>query len=242
MYKMALSTKPFIFNLKITGTEYSETLRGGGGDDTITGLYGDDTIDGGFGDDLIYGDRSMFLPKPFRRSITDDDSLVGGAGDDTIFGGLGDDTIVGGDGSDVLFGGAGDDVLIGGNQDNASSDAETPDVFVFDMRADAGDQGRDTVIYDLNSAVFRFETDNNPETTAYEGVHMTQGRLYVDSGPTGAVDVILDYGNGEVNFGPAGRWGLDMASFMDRLEDRIDLPTTVEPAFQIAEFEDSGVF
>jgi len=80
----------------ITGTESSETLVGGTGDDRIYGLNGDDTLDGGAGNDLLEGGNG-------------NDMLIGGAGDDSLRGGVGDDVLDGGAGIDSLHGGDGND-------------------------------------------------------------------------------------------------------------------------------------
>lgn len=68
---------------------YSDTIRGGGGDDRIDAM---------FGNDVVYGDGG-------------DDTISGGKGNDYLDGGEGNDSIEGGTGSDTLFGGDGHDQL-----------------------------------------------------------------------------------------------------------------------------------
>ncbi len=82
----------------IAGGSGSETIIGSQYDDTIDGGGGYDTIIGGDGDDVLLGG-------------TEGDRIDGGAGDDTISGGDGDDTISGGAGADQLNGGTGSDTL-----------------------------------------------------------------------------------------------------------------------------------
>lgn len=76
----------------INGTEGSDTINGGDGDEYIRAFQGHDWLYGQRGDDLI----------------------LAGAGDDHVWGGQGSDTLLGGDGDDRLSGDLGDDVLFGG--------------------------------------------------------------------------------------------------------------------------------
>ena len=69
----------------IAGTDASEVLNGGGGDNTILGAAGNDTLNGGAGND----------------------SLLGGGGNDQLQGEEGNDTLIGGAGNDQLRGGPG---------------------------------------------------------------------------------------------------------------------------------------
>ena len=106
-------------NDRITGNEFRNRLRGGGGDDTI---------DAGDGPDLLFGEDG-------------NDELRGGRGNDHIEGGAGDDTLHGDDAeennpalgiSDSLFGGDGNDQLL------------TDDGFFDIVRGGPGDDGADT--------------------------------------------------------------------------------------------------
>ncbi|RYG06904.1 MAG: calcium-binding protein [Caulobacteraceae bacterium] len=79
------------------GTEGSDTLKGGAGNDTLNGKGGYDTLEGGAGNDILNGGEGG-------------DSLTGGLGDDILNGDNGDDWLSDRDGGkDVLNGGAGDD-------------------------------------------------------------------------------------------------------------------------------------
>ena len=78
----------------ITGTNKSESLNGGAGDDTLLGGRGDDTLRGLDGADVINGGD-------------DRDHVFGGEGSDTIVGGRGD--IIAGEGGDDLMSFIGDE-------------------------------------------------------------------------------------------------------------------------------------
>jgi hypothetical protein len=88
--------------LRVRGTDQSETLLGGQGDDVIFALAGHDHIIAGAGNDFVRGGAGH-------------DLIEGGRGADTLFGDLGRDTLLGGAQGDYLDGGYGDDVLNGGS-------------------------------------------------------------------------------------------------------------------------------
>ncbi|GBE75973.1 hypothetical protein myaer87_32000 [Microcystis aeruginosa NIES-87] len=87
----------------LIGTEYNDSLLGGGGNDpNVSGGKGNDTVVGNGGDDILYGDD-------------DNDLVYGGEGRDTLYGGDGVDTLYGDPGNNVLYGGEDKDLLYGGN-------------------------------------------------------------------------------------------------------------------------------
>lgn len=73
------------------GSEASQTIHGGFGDDTLRGGGGDDVLIGAEGNDSLQGQGGG-------------DDLNGGDGDDKLTGGVGDDIMHGGDGGDRLLG------------------------------------------------------------------------------------------------------------------------------------------
>nr|MCU0547105.1 hypothetical protein [Oscillatoriaceae cyanobacterium Prado104] len=89
----------------LIGTDDSDTLIGGSGNDFIGGRKASDFLDGGLGNDSIYGGREL-------------DTLTGGGGDDILFGGRGVDSLDGGAGNDSLYGGKANDTLLGGAGDD----------------------------------------------------------------------------------------------------------------------------
>jgi Ca2+-binding RTX toxin-like protein len=83
----------------ITGTNFSDDIKGGILYDVLRGGNGNDSIQGLGGDDIIYGEDGF-------------DRLNGGAGSDTLYGGAGNDILNGGIGLDTLVGGLGNDIYI----------------------------------------------------------------------------------------------------------------------------------
>ena len=87
-------------DLRLTASEFDDTLTGGSEIDVFEASDGDDTLHGNGGRDVLLGGDG-------------NDSLYGGAGDDWLRGEAGDDTLEGGDGDDQLLGGAGNNTLRG---------------------------------------------------------------------------------------------------------------------------------
>ncbi|SIR16159.1 Animal haem peroxidase, partial [Rhizobium sp. RU33A] len=100
------------------GTNRSETIIGGAGDDTIWGEGGDDRIEGGYGVDHIHGGEGSDIITDSGTDIGAADVLKGEAGDDLINGGMGLDLVFGGDGSDILSGGSEAKSIFGGEGDD----------------------------------------------------------------------------------------------------------------------------
>lgn len=101
----------------IVGSESSNYIDAGLGDDTVTGGDASDILSGGFGSDKLYGGKgqdsidggagSDCIEQDDEGNTTVDafyEVLNGGTGNDTIYGGLGSDSIGGGDGIDYLYG------------------------------------------------------------------------------------------------------------------------------------------
>jgi Ca2+-binding RTX toxin-like protein len=77
-------------SVNVTGTDHSQTLTGGSGNDALTAAADHATI-------LLGGHGN--------------DTLVGSSGNDTLIGGWGNDTLRGGGGNDVVDAGEGDDLI-----------------------------------------------------------------------------------------------------------------------------------
>jgi Ca2+-binding RTX toxin-like protein len=87
------------------GTDGSDRMTGGAGNDFMCGLRGGDHMRGGAGFDVLWSGFGA-------------DALSGGLGDDTLIGGEGRDLLLGDGGHDKLNGGRGNDVLLGGRGDD----------------------------------------------------------------------------------------------------------------------------
>jgi Ca2+-binding RTX toxin-like protein len=118
---------------KLRGSEQSDSIDAGAGDDYVAGLGGDDTlnggpdsdsIDGGAGNDKVYGGSAEYGGQGLGRYIDNPgkELLLGGDGNDLVLAnaciqkGCSGDTYIALD--STLEGNAGDDVVTGGNQDD----------------------------------------------------------------------------------------------------------------------------
>jgi Ca2+-binding RTX toxin-like protein len=149
---------------KITGTNKSETLSGGAGDDFINGASGDDVLNGGGGNDTLF-DSDEYASDD--DAPTDADKLYGGAGNDVLthYQGFSYSGTVQNTDGDLLDGGAGDDrLLFFGGQKGCTA---------------VGGDGIDTLMFTLhgtlpNGAEFSMPTDmelvgSNVSVTLYTG-------------------------------------------------------------------------
>ncbi|WP_131725644.1 calcium-binding protein [Rhodobacter capsulatus] len=94
----------------ITGTRFSDTLKGFGGNDRIDGGTGADLIDGGIGNDTLSGGDG-------------NDAILCGPGYDVVNAGTGNDSIDGGEGADTIYAMGGNDVVYADNGDIVISGA-----------------------------------------------------------------------------------------------------------------------
>ena len=176
------------------GTDESENLYGGSGNDQLTAGGGNDSLWGGAGDDHLYGQGG-------------NDRLYGEAGNDTLQGGDGLDILVGGDGSDSLDGGAGDDVLIGDGQGDLQSvieDAVNAETFrdFLDLKSPE----------ELESYMSKFETENDDNDTLEggDGDDMLFGM--------GGDDQLYGGDGNDLLFGGSGNDFLDGGNGADQLD------------------------
>jgi Ca2+-binding RTX toxin-like protein len=117
------------------GTELSQTINGGLGDDRIEGRDGDDRLVGWEGDDVVDGGVG-------------NDTVQGGDGDDAIAGGGGDDLIDGGNGDDAINAGAGNDTVTGGEGTDVISTGSGNDMVNIAVGGDddmTAGSGKDTM-------------------------------------------------------------------------------------------------
>ncbi|TMJ17074.1 MAG: calcium-binding protein [Alphaproteobacteria bacterium] len=88
-------------NNNFIGTNFDDTISGGGGNDSLGGNGGDDVVNGGSGIDTLSGGDG-------------DDVVIGGGGNDFVYGNDGADTLTGDEGDDIITGGLGADLMTGG--------------------------------------------------------------------------------------------------------------------------------
>jgi FG-GAP-like repeat/RTX calcium-binding nonapeptide repeat (4 copies) len=134
----------------LVGTDDSDTLIGGSGNDFISGRKASDSLDGGLGNDSIYGGKGL-------------DTLTGGSGDDILFGGRGTDNLDGGEGNDSLYGGKANDTLLGGLGDDFLSGENGDDFLTGGSGNDRfllnPDSGSDTIL-DFEVGIDKFALGN----------------------------------------------------------------------------------
>jgi FG-GAP-like repeat/RTX calcium-binding nonapeptide repeat (4 copies)/Calx-beta domain len=134
----------------LVGTDDSDTLIGGSGNDFISGRKASDSLDGDLGNDSIYGGRGL-------------DTLTGGGGDDILFGGRGVDSLDGGAGNDSLYGGKANDTLLGGLGDDFLSGENGDDFLTGGSGNDRfllnSDSGSDTIL-DFEGGIDKFALGN----------------------------------------------------------------------------------
>nr|WP_304941041.1 putative Ig domain-containing protein [Tychonema sp. LEGE 07203] len=148
-----VNTSPEILGAEgknLVGSDDSDTLIGGSGNDFISARKASDSLDGGGGNDTIYGGKGL-------------DTLTGGSGSDILFAGRGADSLDGGEGNDSLYGGKGDDTLIGGLGDDFLSGENGNDFLIGGSGSDRFlltlGTGSNTVV-DFEVGIDKFAIDN----------------------------------------------------------------------------------
>jgi len=185
-----------------TGSNLSDFIIGGAGDDTLSGGDGNDIIDGRAGNDLVLGQAG-------------NDSLLGFTGNDTIDGGEGNDTIDGEDGIDSLLGGVGNDLMFGGNDDDILSGGDGSDTIDGGTGNDSvlGEVGDDSILGGVgNDTLFGGVGDDSIEGGVGDdnldggiGRDLLDGGINNDSLSGGdSDDTILGGEGNDTEFGGAG--------------------------------------
>jgi Ca2+-binding RTX toxin-like protein len=91
-------------DITVSGSNKTDYLYSGSGDDLLKGGAGDDLLRGGAGNDRLIGGG-------INVRESDNDQLFGGMGNDILLGRGGDDYLVGSNGKDRLVGGTGADTF-----------------------------------------------------------------------------------------------------------------------------------
>jgi Ca2+-binding RTX toxin-like protein len=187
------------FNDTLTGGGVADTLFGGdgndslsgsGGTDTLHGDNGDDTLNGGSGNDSLDGDAG----NDSLDGGAGTDSLLGRSGNDSLDGGSLNDTLDGGSDNDTLFGNSEDDSLLGGSGNDSldgGSDNDTliggdgNDTLFGDSEDDSliGGDGNDTLTGGLGSDQFVYNNSNEgPDSITDFGVGGFADAIVLSSG------------------------------------------------------------
>lgn len=153
------------------GSDFNDSLTGGGAAETLYGNGGDDTISGGSGDDLIFG----------------------GDGTNQIYGGDGNDTLAAYYGTDVLTGGAGADYF---DLEGTLPDRGVTRITDLTHGLDRIGLGADLVglaLGPLDTAEFASGNGLTAATTTEQRIiyNRTTGDLYLDADGKGGAAAVL---------------------------------------------------
>ncbi|MDH4375011.1 MAG: VCBS domain-containing protein [Ramlibacter sp.] len=171
-----------------TGTDGSDLIFAGGGNDSINSGAGNDIIFSGGGNDTINA----------------------GAGNDIVFAGSGNDTIDGGSGRDIIFAGAGNDTIDGGLGSDTIDAGAGNDTLIYTYANEArvvdyynGGSGSDTLVLDFS----KYTQWTQASWSSFEATlaqRIAQFKAMVDQYKaangnlpnSGSKDFVFDFGNG----------------------------------------------
>ena len=211
----------------LTGTGFSDTIRGGasgdwidagGKNDLLYGAGGNDSLLGGLGGDFLRGGHGADQldggdGADTMQGNSGNDSLTGGAGNDQLNGGAGHDTIYGGAGADTMRGGAGRDTAQGNSGDDSILGGNGNDHAFGGIGADhlSGQAGNDA-LWGGKADDFLFGGGGNDRLDGGPGADTIRGGTGADrffnSGTAGqGKDWITDFNTAESDilvFGVAG--------------------------------------
>ena len=205
----------------VSGSDFTDLLRGSDRNESFTGRSGNDTIDGGGGTDTLrfetliatVGNVHVDLEAgtatgtwggdAFSYSLSNIESVDGTAGDDTLRGNDDNNELRGGAGNDTLSGGAGRDELHGGE----GNDVLNPGDNMYDSDDVYGSTGDDRIIYtDSTESSYQWllytELDSGGIRVEVDG---GANQATVDKGAAGT-DTIVDVAKpmSEYGFGIVG--------------------------------------
>ena len=191
----------------VTGSEFSDEIRGSDNNETFSGRAGNDRIDGGGGFDRLYFGSNNPRYAPFWDIGDIDLDLRAGTATGTwdgkafsytlsnierVRGGPGNDTLRGTDGGDRLNGGSGNDVINPRSNDWRAGDGDFID----------GSAGSDRIVYTDSTGQDAYQ--HLSYLWVYDAYHDTEGltvtidgganRATVDKGADGT-DTIVDIAN-----------------------------------------------
>lgn len=194
----------------VTDTIYSgsgnDQLYGNGSDDLLNGNQGQDSVYGGSGNDSVFGGKD----NDFVQGNQGLDFVNGNIGNDTVLGGRDNDTIRGGQNEDYVNGNRGDDLVLGDKGHDTVHGGQGNDQVFGGEHNDAlfGGMGNDTLTGGSGEDGFFFLGQSGKDViTDFE-----QGtdKLYISTSVYASVDdVIANFENGTLDF--------------DRVNDSVDL-------------------
>lgn len=179
--------------LNLTGTDNSETLKGGVVDDTISGLGGNDTLYGYGGNDKLLGGEGY----DYLYGGVGNDNLIGGTATDTtgnyLNGEAGNDRLTGSGGDENLYGGYGSDNVQGRGGNDLLSDEEYDSAVTKNvLKGGAGDD--EFRVFSYNPESKTFATGGSGRDT-FEINAGSSGQLTITDFKTGVGGDIFDVGN-----------------------------------------------
>ncbi len=149
----------------LTGSQFRDTIQGGGKSDIIIGGAGGDALIGGAGIDTVdYGGLSADLHVSLQSGnalggdadgdkLTGIENIIAGTGADSLQGDNKANDIRGGGGNDGINGNGGNDRLIGGAGTDTMKGAGGEDVFVFASAAHSAAGAARDVIMDFAAGI-----------------------------------------------------------------------------------------
>ncbi|MCP5381639.1 MAG: M10 family metallopeptidase C-terminal domain-containing protein [Kordiimonadaceae bacterium] len=187
-------------NVSIAYGAIIENAVGGSKDDIIIGNDYSNELRGGGGDDLIIAQGSLYYPEdPYQRfggkdgqnvqiakgsiqEVNVDKSLQ----EDVFYGGEGDDYMLGGDGMTIMYGGEGNDVMIAGDggsvlygDDDSERDlligGNGVDIFYLGDGDEADFVGDDDLVY-INGILIKGHFQGGSEESNYAGFTIHDNR------------------------------------------------------------------
>jgi Ca2+-binding RTX toxin-like protein len=209
----------------VTGSPFSDILRGwagndvivaGGGEDNIDAGLGNDTVSAGLGNDIIVdaggtnylrgdeGDDRITGGSGFDdiNGNAGNDTCISGGGDDWVVGGRDNDSLVGSAGANLVYGNLGADTCDGGAGDDIVRGGQDNDLVLGGAGNDfvSGDKGDDTMTGGTGADVFHTFGDAGIDRVT--DFHLSEGdRVQLDPGTIYTVsqsgaDTVIDMTGG----------------------------------------------
>ena len=173
-------------NDNINGNGGYDVLFGEGGNDQINGGSLTDWIEGGAGDDVISGNGGGDI----LQGGDGNDRIAGSSSDDQIYGGSGNDTIYGNGGNDYLIDYGGNNQIYGGSRNDYIYSGSGNDAIYGNGGNDYiySGSGADTIWLGSGAATVGLETGNGFDTINNFQLGQTKFQFYGDPSSLSFVD------------------------------------------------------